>query len=106
MKKKDICFAVNTFKQAEIAVLESKKHSFKPIFFIENNLVRGFGIEWIEAFKKLLIKSFPKQSFRFYADAKNDYGLVIQLISIKIDYIKIKTNDVVQKKIKQIAKKK
>ena len=44
-------------------------------------------------------------SFKLYVDANTDYGLSIELISIKINYIKLRCNNKIIKKINQIAKK-
>ena len=105
MKKKFICFSVNTLKQAEETIQEAIKNNIKPIIFVRYYIVKGFGIDWIKALQLLLNSSFPQNSFRLYVDANTDYGLSIELISIKINYIKLRCNNKVIKKINQIAKK-
>ena len=105
MKHKFICFAVNTLKQAEETIFETKKNNIIPILFIKYYIVKGFGVDWIKALQLLLASSFPKNSFKLYVDANTDYGLSIELISIKINYIKLRCNNIIIKKINQIAKK-
>ena len=79
----------NTLKQAEETIQESNKNNIKPIIFIKYYIVKGFGVDWIKALQLLLASSFPQNSFKLYVDANTDYGLSIELISIKINYIKI-----------------
>ena len=105
MKNKLICFGVNTLKQAEETIREAKKNNIRPIIFIKYYIVKGFGVDWIKALQLLLASSFSQNSFKLYVDANTDYGLSIELISIKINYIKLRCNDKIIKKINQIAKK-
>ena len=105
MKNKFICFAVYTFKQAEETIQEAKKNKIKPIIFIKYYIVKGFGVDWIKALQLLLASSFAQNSFKLYVDANTDYGMSIELINIKINYIKLKCNHKIIKKINQIAKK-
>ena len=105
MKNKVICFTVNTLKQAEETIQEARKNNIKPIIFIKYYIVKGFGIDWIKTLQLLLASSFPQNSFELYVDANTDYGLSIELISIKISYIKLRCNHNIIKKINQIAKK-
>ena len=105
MKKKNICFAVNTFEQAMTVIKEAKKNNINPIFFIKNYILKSFGIEWVEAFQIFLNKSYPKNSFEIYVDANYNFGLAIELIDLKTHYIKLKSNQIILKKINQIAKK-
>ena len=105
MKNKSICFAINNLKQAEKTIKEASKNNIKPIIFIKYFIVKGFGVNWVKALQLLLASSFPQDSFKLYVDANTDYGLSIELISIKINYIKLRCNHKIIKKINQIAKK-
>ena len=105
MKNKFICFAVNTLKQAEETIQIANKNNIKPIIFIKYYIVKGFGVDWIKTLQLLLASSFPQNSFKLYVDANTDYGLSIELIGIKINYIKLRCNNKILKKINQIAKK-
>ena len=105
MKNIIICFAVNTLKQAEETIKEANRNNIKPIIFIKYYIVKGFGIDWIKTLQLLLASSFSQNSFKLYVDANTDYGLSIELISIKINYIKLRCNHKIIKKINQIAKK-
>ena len=105
MKDKFICFAVNTFKEAEETIQEANKYKIKPIIFIKYYIVKGFGIDWIKTLQLLLASSFSQNSFKLYVDANTDYGLSIELINIKINYIKLRCNHQIAKKINQIAEK-
>ena len=105
MKNKFICFAVNTLQQAKETIKEANKNNIKPIIFIKYYIVKGFGVDWIKALQLLLASSFSQNSFKLYVDANTDYGLSIELINIKINYIKLRCNHQIAKKINQIAKK-
>ena len=105
MKNKFICFGINTLKQAEETIKEANKNNIKPIIFIKYYFVKGFGVDWIKTLQLLLASSFPQNSFKLYVDSNTDYGLSIELISIKINYIKLRCNHKILKKINQIAKK-
>tara|TARA_B100000315_G_scaffold252291_1_gene288801 strand:+ start:301 stop:699 length:399 start_codon:yes stop_codon:yes gene_type:complete len=105
VKNKFICFSVNTLKQAEETIQEANKNNIKPIIFIKYYIVKGFGVDWIKTLQLLLASSFTQSSFELYVDANTDYGLSIELISIKIRYIKLRCNHNIIKKINQIAKK-
>ncbi len=53
----------------------------------------------------MLEKDFPSNSFKFSVDAKSDYGLVINLANNKINFIELKSDQKILKKIGQICKK-
>ena len=50
-------------------------------------------------------KNYHNHRIKFYIDSGNDYGLSIQIFKENIDYLKIKSNNEIIKKIRQIAKK-
>ena len=105
MKKQVGCYAVINFKQAEEVIKFAKINNINPIIFIKYYMVSGFGVDWIKAYIALLTKSFPRHSFRLYVDCNRNYGLAIQLIQIKIDYIKLSANSIILKKIKNMSAK-
>tara|TARA_B100001250_G_scaffold406992_1_gene426999 strand:- start:145 stop:567 length:423 start_codon:yes stop_codon:yes gene_type:complete len=102
---KQISFSINTYKQAKEVIEELKKYKVIPILHIKNYLIKRFGIEWIISLKKMLEKDFPSNSFKFSVDAKSDYGLVINLANNKINFIELKSDQKILKKIGQICKK-
>ena len=105
MRKTNICFSVNTYTDAIELIKESNKINFAPIIFIKYYIVKGFGIEWINTLNLLLKKNTSKKSYKIYVDANYDYGLSIELVKIKVNYIKIKSKPIILNKIKEIAKK-
>ena len=105
MKKKLYCYAVINFKQAEEVIKISKENNIKPIIFIKHSILNGFGVDWIKALISLLTKKFPRNSYKVYVDCSRNYGSAIELIRIKIDFIKLNANATILKKIKNIAKK-
>ncbi len=105
MKKQVDCYAVINFKQAEEVIKLAKQNNITPIIFIKYYIVSGFGIDWIKAYIALLNESFSRNSFKLYVDCNKNYGLAIQLIQIKIDYIKLTANNIILKKIKNMSEK-
>ena len=104
MKNKVICFGINTIQQAEVIIKESIKNNILPIFFIKHYIVKGFGVEWVEALQSLL-NSYKKSKYKLYIDTNRDYGMAINLIKAKVEYIRLKSDPVIIKKITQISKK-
>ncbi len=102
---KKICFSINTYIQFEelIKVRNNKKKSL--IIFIKNYLVKGFGLDWLRCLIELIKKNYSGQNIKFYVDAGNDHGLSILILRENIDYLKLKSNEVILDKINQIAKK-
>ena len=52
-----------------------------------------------------LNKNFQKKKFKLFVDCKKNYGLFINLVEQKIDYLKIDAKEEAYKKLNQIAKK-
>ena len=105
MKKKIDAFTINTLKQAEDIILESKIYKIKPILHFKNYILKGFGYEFVITFQRILIAKFGKSSFKLFVDCGFDSGLAITMAVKKIDYIKLKGNSIILKKYKYIADK-
>ena len=99
------CFSINTYLQLEKIIQLRKNKRRKLVVFIKSYLVIGFGIDWLSTFIKLVKEKFPEQNIKFFVDAGNDYGLSILILREKIDYMRLKSNLHILKKINQIAKK-
>ena len=105
MKKKLDAFTINTLKQAEDIILETKIYKIKPILHFKNYILKGFGSEFVLTFQKILILRFGKSSFKIFVDCGFDSGLSIRMAIQKIDYIKLRGNSIILKKIKDITNK-
>jgi len=68
-------------------------------------MINGFGSDWLKEFNILLEKRFSKKTFKMYVDCKKNYGLFINLVEQKIDYLKVDANKETLKRLNQIAKK-
>ena len=68
-------------------------------------MINGFGPYWLKEFNNLLKKKFSKKKFKMCVDCKKNYGLFINLVEQKIDYLKIDAKKETYKKLYQIAKK-
>ena len=102
-KKK--CFSINTFNQFEELIKYKKNKRKIIIIHIKNYIIKGFGINWLNAFIKTIKKNYSQNNIKFFIDAGNDYGLSMLILRENIDYLKLKSNKVILNKINQIAKK-
>ena len=68
-------------------------------------MINGFGSDWLKEFKILLEKRFSKKTFKMHVDCKKNYGLFINLVEQKIDYLKVDAKKETLKRLNQIAKK-
>ena len=105
MKNKSFAFTIDTLEQAEKIILESRIYNFKPIFHFKSYIIEGFGFDFISSFKKILYSKYGKSSFKLFVDCGCDHGLCISMITKKIDYTKLKGNNVILSKIRNIANK-
>ena len=99
------CFSINTYLQFEKLIQIKKNKNKVLVIYIKNYLIKGLGIEWLKTLQKLIKKNYSKYNIKFYVDVGYDYGLSILIIKEDIDYLKLKSNKIILKKINQIAKK-
>ena len=105
MNLKNYCFSFKSYEQILEILRICKRNKIKPIFFVNYHLISGLGIDWLIELKNMLLNQFNKNDYKFYVDSKRNYGLFIDLVETKVEFIKIKANDELCKKLKQIAKK-
>ena len=103
--KRHFSFKVNTFQQALKILSICKNNNVLPIFFIQFYIINGFGPDWIIEFRNLLLKKFSKNTFKIFADCKKNYGLFINLVQHKINYLKVNGDRNTLIRLSQIAKK-
>ena len=101
IKKK--CYSISNYRQL-LSVININKNKI-IVIYIKYRLVNGFGVDWLRTIINLSYKLRKKSSVEFYVDCGTNYGLCILLIEEKINYLKIKTNNIILKKISQMAKK-
>ena len=105
MKNKFNAFSINTLNEAENIILEAKNYKIKPILHFKQYILKGFGSDFILAFQKILKSKFGNSSFKMFVDCGFDSSLGIRMASKKIDYIKLRGNLVILKKVRDIATK-
>ena len=98
-------FKVNSFNQAVQTIISCHNKKIFPIIFIRYFMINGFGSDWLKEFNILLEKRFSKKTFKMYVDCKKNYGLFINLVEQKIDYLKVDAKKETLKRLNQIAKK-
>ena len=97
MRKKFYAFTINTLNQAEDIILEAKNYKIKPILHFKNYILKGFGSDFILTFQNILNSKFGNSSFKIFVDCGFDSSLS--------EYIKLRGNSLILKKIKDIANK-
>ena len=105
MKNKFNAFSINTLNEAENIILEAKNYKIKPILHFKQYILKGFGSDFILSFQKILKSKFGNSSFKIFVDCGFDSSLSIRMASKKIDYIKLRGNLVILKKVRDIANK-
>ena len=98
-------FAINSYHQAVKTINACHSRKIFPIIYIKYFIVDGFGPDWLKEFNNLLIKQFPSKTFKIYVDCKKNFGLFINLVEQKINYLKFDSKKESLKKLNQIAKK-
>ena len=100
-----ICFSVSTLTQIE-SLIELRKSKYNTsIIFIKHFLIKGFGTIWLRSLICFAKDKYKTHNIKFFVDSGYDHALSILLTNENIDYIKLKSNKIVLKKINQIAKK-
>ena len=98
------CYSISTFSELDQLVNKRKLFSKNTVIFIRNYLIKGFGIDWLKTLIFLIRNKHRNHNILFFVDSGYDYGMSIMLINEKINFIKLKSNKVVIKKVNQIAK--
>ena len=68
-------------------------------------MINGLGINWLIEFKNLLQKKYNKNNFKFFINCKENYGLYISLINLKINFLNVNGDKKTLLRLEQIAKK-
>ena len=83
----------------------AKIYKIIPILHFKQYISRGFGSEFITTIRDILFSKFGKSSVKIYVDCGSDNILSIKMATEKIEYIKLRGNSVILKKIKSITDK-
>ena len=105
MSKKLFAFTISKLDQAEEIILETKIYKIKPVLHFKYYILSGFGPEYVLILKKMLISKFGKSSFKLFIDCGFDSSLSIRMALKKIEYIKLRGNTIILKKIRDITNK-
>ena len=105
MSKKLVAFTISKLDQAEDIILETKIYKIKPVLHFKYYILSGFGPEYVLILKKMLISKFGKSSFKLFIDCGFDSSLSIRMALKKIEYIKLRGNTIILKKIRDITNK-
>ena len=104
MNLKKNCLVFYSYDETLKILKILKKYKIVPILFFPYYLLNGLGIEWLIETRDMLQKEFGRKSFRTYIDSKNNYGIFVNLVENNFNFIKIKANIKVLKKLKKIAR--
>ena len=101
---KSYCFSFTNYNHSAEIIKNCNNTNLKPILFINNKLISGLGVDWLNSLRTMLNTQKKLKNFKLYVDVKKNYGLFISLVEKRIDYIKIETSKENISKIKEIAK--
>ena len=101
---KRYCLGINSYHQAVSILQIFKKEKKKPIFYIKFYLIQNLGIDWLIELKNMLSEEFGQGNFMFFIDIKKNYGLCINLIEEKFNFIKVIGDESSIKRLNEIAK--
>ena len=104
-EKKKFSFKINSFYEAKEIIGVCIKHKIVPVIYISYYMIDGFGVNWLIEFKNLLHKQYNKNNFKFLVSCKENYGLFISLVNLKINFLNINGNKKTLLRLEQIAKK-
>ena len=105
IKKNYLFFNINNINQAIEAIIICKKNKMLPVICIKFFIVGGFGPDWIKELRNLLLKKFNKRDFKILVDCRKNYGLFINLVQQKIDFLQVKAEPNTLFRLKNIANK-
>ena len=105
MIKKLNAFTINTLSQAEEIITEGQNHNIKPILHFKNYILKGLGLDFILIFQKTLKSKFGNSTFKMFVDCGFDSAKSIDMATNKINFIKLRGNSIVLKKVNDIARK-
>ena len=103
MKRENFCFTFDSYSQAIENLKIIQNNHLRPILFIKYYQINKFGIDWLIQLKDMLAYELKSKNFKIYVDANTNYGLFINLVEKKINFIKIKANKEMRKKLNHIA---
>lgn len=104
MKSFNYCLKINTYYQA-LEILKFYKASKKiPILYFDYNIVNKLSPVWLFEMIYLLINDFGKNKFQTCVNVNKNYGLFINLIEKKINFLEVNANKEIMIKLKGIAK--
>ena len=104
MKRNKYCFTFRSYNKALEIINISNEIKIIPIFFFRYTLVNGLGVDWLMETIEMLKEKFGNKKIEFYVDVKKNYGIFINLVEKKINYIKVQADNKMIKKLNEIAK--
>ena len=105
IKKHYLFFNINNINQAIETIIICKKNKMLPIICIKFFLIDGFGPDWIKELRNLLLKKFNKKDFKILVNCRKNYGLFINLVQQKIDFLQVNADPNTLFRLKNIANK-
>jgi len=98
------CFSINNYLEAVEIISICKKLKKIPVLYVRHFIIKGFGINWLNEFNKLIREHHKIKDYKLYIDVKKNYGLFINLVEHKVNYIRVVSDKDTLIKLKQIAK--
>lgn len=104
MKLQRNCLSINTYFQALEILNIYKDSKIIPVFYFKYNLINKLSVNWLTELIDILESKFGKNKFKTYVNVKKNYGLFINLVEKKINYLEVQADQEVFTKLKSLAK--
>ena len=104
MRFKKIFLSINTYNQASEVLKNYSSSKNIPIFYFKYYLVNKLSANWLLELIKILENQFGYNRFKICVNVKKNYGLFINLVEKKIDYLEVEADKEMLIKLNSIAK--
>ena len=104
MRRENFCFTFHSYSQAVENIKIIQNNHLCPVLFVKYYQINRFGIDWLVQLKNMITNELKSKNFKIYVNVNTNYGLFINLVEKKINFIKVKADKEMGKKLNHIAK--
>ena len=103
MKSKKYCLKIGSFNQAKEILKIYKATKILPVIYFPYYLTNRLSSDWLLETIYMLESQFGLNKFQTYVEVKKNYGLFINLVEKKINFLSVIANKEMLKKLKSMA---
>tara|TARA_Y100001970_G_C14251179_1_gene872011 strand:+ start:216 stop:623 length:408 start_codon:yes stop_codon:yes gene_type:complete len=105
VKYKKYCFAIISYQQAIETINACINKKILPVLFIKYFMINRLGRDWLVEFNNSIKENKIKNKYKLFIDCKKNYGLLIDLLELEVEYLKTEADKNTLKRLNQIARK-